>query len=313
MTSFVTVSVDLNQSLLTYLHSAQPCTLNPASHKACGSLWVKEAYSGTQPPIDIHNLPLQNDSPGTTGNSLSFFLLKNHESGEYMAPLYVHATATQGTLDDATTMFIVQANGSKDDALICAMIQLQSDQGTQANTLLVWLNEHDTQPKALCMGSGSAMRVYARPQPCANDSSILACSLTWQACNTMTGYCFDAAFLNGKTNTSPSGAIQQSNLAFPNCVSRRLAGVFPAAYSVCNNANELTHHVSAHKSPAVLSNAPYYHDELEFWSFTMVIGIACMVLVAIAIGIVIWRKVRRRHARMWKRHANRKRQKNNTK
>lgn len=301
----VVISTDLNQALLSYAQPNQPCVLLPATHTSCGSLWEKESHAGATPRLHAP-LSLVPGTPGTEGHPLVMFRMKNVASGQYLAPQYVANTSMSDSSTNASTMFIVQANGTKTDALLCALVQIQADQGLQTNTLLVWLNADDPEPKALCMGSGSAMRVYADPIPCAGDAGVSACGLTWQACNPASGYCFDAAWVRHMASTPPTDAIQVSQLAFPNCPSRRVAGVFEAPFTACLAPSDLHKHIAAHKSPAVASNAPRYHEEIQTWTHAAWIIGGLLVVCAVWVAWHMWTRATRKATRKARRRAKRR-------
>lgn len=295
----VTLSVDLQQTLVSLVEPGQPCVTVPPSSAHCGSAWVYEAVPSTSsvPTFSKHRgnttLPLASTSPGFDSSSpVTFFWLKNQLTGKYLSAVYKDVTESGDTTSDGkgdvgSTLFTLGAAADTgQDALMCALVSLEAGQGAQANTVLVWLNAQDTMPKALCVDSGSAVRVYAFPPACFSVPGLggYPCPMAWQACSATTGYCFDASLVKTAVSSSTT-SYPTSALAFPNCSSRRLAGVFAAPSTlvapVCNPAGTNT------KSGAVGNTAA---DEAEstMWTTIMYISIGVFFLLFVLVATVLY-------------------------
>ena len=302
-TEFMALSVALGQAVLQYSGPAVPLRLVDATDKACAGMWIKEPVptGSSVPQFDPtatvqggvqETLPLASGSPTT----LDFFYLRNRSSGTYLSALYTKPGNMAPA--ESSTLFTLGADATSptdDGGLVCATITLAAEQGAQVNTLLVWQGADDIEPKALCMSSGTALRVYAFPIPCTSPNGSPAnCKLAWQACNPSSGYCFDASLL------STSGAVQQPPavppLAFPNCTTRSLLAVTAVPVddaSTCRTPQQLKAQVAAHSSAVTASEQTEnmrLKDALEVVEF---VGIGLVLLAGVVAVLVIFLRHRR--------------------
>lgn len=307
--SFV-ISADLGLAALTC--GTAPCSVAPSAFQqgvaptatsACPQQWTKvDIAAGNSPPFTQSyttqsgtsvSLPLQAGSAGAAGGSpVEFFHLRHAQTGKYMAAQY--STVHQPPLDASTAFTIVATAHSTADALICAAVELDAGEGAQENTLLVWLNKHDTEPKALCLGTGSAVRCYAFPPQCFHNASGRACALSWQTCNPTTGYCDDTSAVTPQAPSgssspppipTPSSPIATSGLVFPNCTSRRLAGLFAiSSPSTCPA-------VAASPSNTLPAPAPASSDTSTTDTGLELFGIAAWKVITIAAVVLVFTAV----------------------
>lgn len=315
-TGTVCISVDLGGTVATWMNSGGPLLLLPATDNACGALWTAEPLPATTPPPTWSTTStiagVTQTLPVASTDAPAFFLLKNKASHTYLSALYPSTSTSASSASasassssgDATTLFQLAANATaQNDALICGLVVLHEGQGAQANTLLVWLDAADEEPKAICMSSAGAVRAYAFPQPCFEGATGADCDLRWQACNTQTGYCADAVLLSSAEKTPPTLAPPLP-LAFPNCVGRRLAGVFSptgttTTTTTCLTTAQLKAEVAAHAVGDTVTNTNQTNDDAAVAAFLskvqagLLVALILVFLVVLAVLVVRFEQGRR--------------------